>query len=134
MNNRKAFVPLLLVFIILNGFFLFGKDFLEKNKIDHLVLIGGNLVVFIASALSFYISYRSINAKNPNASLRSMYGSFMIKFFLIATAAFVYIMVVKKNVNKPALIICMGLYLVYTFIEVSSLQKMLRQKSRDKNA
>jgi hypothetical protein len=52
----------------------------------------------------------------------------MIKFFLIAIAAFVYIMVAKKNLNKPALITCMGLYLVYTFVEVSSLQKLLKQK------
>jgi len=43
-------------------------------------------------------------------------------------AAFAYIMMEKKNVNKPALIICMGLYLVYTFVEVSSLQKLLKQK------
>jgi len=34
----------------------------------------------------------------------------------------------KKDLNKPALFACMALYLVYTFVEVSSLQKLLKQK------
>ena len=128
MKNRKHWFPLLLLFIFLNTFFLLGKIFLNKQGADHLVLIGGNLVLFIATSLSFYISQRSLTSKNPNASVRSLYGSFMIKFFLIAIAAFIYIMVAKKNLNKPALFACMGLYLVYTFVEVSSLQKLLKQK------
>ena len=105
-----------------------GKNFLIKQGVDQEVLIGGNLILFIATALSFYISQRSLASANPRSSVGSLYGSFMAKFFIIAIAAFVYIMVAKKNLNKPALIICMGLYLVYTFVEVSSLQKLLKQK------
>ena len=51
-----------------------------------------------------------------------------LKFFVVAIAAFIYIMVTKKNVNKPALFFCMGLYIVYTFFEVSSLLRVLKQK------
>jgi hypothetical protein len=47
---------------------------------------------------------------------------------VIAIAAFIYIQMAKKEVNKPALFACMGLYLVYTFIEISTLTKMLKQK------
>jgi hypothetical protein len=128
MTNKKTFLPLLILFILLNGFFLTAEKFLQKNGIDYEVLIGGNLILFIATALSFYVSLHSLSSKNPNSSLRSLYGSFMIKFFLIAIAAFIYIMIEKKSVNKPALMICMGLYIVYTLIEVSSLQKLLKQK------
>lgn len=128
MRNRKPWIPLLLLFIFLNSFFLLGKSFLNKQGVDHLVLIGGNLILFIATALSFYISQRSLVSTNPRSSVGSLYGSFMAKFFIIAIAAFVYIMVAKKGLNKPALFICMGLYLVYTFVEVSSLQKLLKQK------
>ena len=109
---------------MLNTFFLVGKSFLNKQGIDHEVLIGGNLILFIATALSFYISQRSLVSPNPRSSVGSLYGSFMAKFFIIAIAAFV----AKKNLNKPALFICMGLYLVYTFLEVASLQKLLKQK------
>lgn len=92
------------------------------------VAMAGNVVIFFATAWSFWYSERMLRAPNPNSSVRSLYGSFMIKFFVIAIAAFIYIMAEKKNVNKPALAICMGLYLIYTFLEVSSLQKLLKQK------
>ena len=128
MKSRKSWFPILILFILLNTFFLVGKSFLNKQGIDHEVFIGGNLILFIATALSFYISQRSLVSPNPRSSVGSLYGSFMAKFFIIAIAAFVYIMVAKKNLNKPALFICMGLYLVYTFLEVASLQKLLKQK------
>lgn len=128
MKSRKPWLPLILLFIFLNAIFLGTKNFLIKQGIDQEVLIGGNLVLLITTALSFYISQKSISSPNPNSSVRSLYGSFMIKFFLIAVAAFIYIMMARKNVNKPALLICMGLYLVYTFVEISSLQKLLKQK------
>ena len=57
-----------------------------------------------------------------------MYGSFMIKFFLIAIVAFVYIMVARKNVNKPGLIVCGLLYIVYTVLETGALMKLLKQR------
>ena len=108
--------------------FLDRKNIFDNNGIEGTVLLVGNFIIYIATALSFWVSQRSMNSTNPNSSVRSLYGSFMIKFFLLAMAAFVYIMAVKKNVNKPALMICMGLYLVYTFLEVASLQKLLKQK------
>ena len=120
--------PIFILFIILNAFFITGKSWLAKNGINDEVLIVGNLVLLIATALSFRISQRSIHSVNKNDSVRSLYGSFMIKFFICIIAAFVYIMVARKNINKPSLFICMGLYLVYTFIEVSALTKMLKEK------
>jgi Ca2+/Na+ antiporter len=52
----------------------------------------------------------------------------MIKLFICLIAALIYIFLFRKNLNRPALFTCMGLYLVYTFIEVSVLTKMLKQK------
>ena len=104
------------------------KKVLANAGIDGMVLLGGNLVIFAATALSFWVSQRSMHSTNPNASVRSLYGSFMIRFFIIIIAAFVYIMMAKKNVNKPALMICAGLYLVYSTLEVMAVQKMLKRK------
>ena len=56
-------------------------------------------------------------------------GSIMIKMFLLVVVAFIYIAMYKKDLNKPALFISMGLYLVYTFMEVSALMKRLKQKT-----
>lgn len=132
MKNKKPWFPLVILFVILNAGFLGARNLLIKKGFDPEVLIAGNAILFLATALSFYISYKSVTSPNPNASVRSLYGSFMVKFFLIITAAFVYIMVAKKNLNKPALFTCMGLYLVYTVIEINSLQRLLRQRKTDR--
>lgn len=129
MKSRKPWIPFVLLFIILNCFFIAGKNWLIKKGVDHEVLIVGNLVLFLATLFSFLVYFRSLRAKSPSASVRGMYGSFMIKFFVCLIAAFAYILMAKKNVNKPAMIICMGLYIVYTVIEVSTLQKLVKQKS-----
>jgi hypothetical protein len=107
------------------------KGILDRNKIDAMVLLAGNFILFIATAVSFYVYLRSLNSATPGAAVRGMYGSFMIKFFICLIAAFAYMLITKKNVNKPALIICMGLYIVYTIIEVTSLQKLLKQKKNE---
>jgi hypothetical protein len=120
--------PMILIFIFLNAFFIVGKTWLANKGIDQSVLIAGNLLLFLVSLITFLITYRSLKAKNPNVFVRAMYGGFIIKFFVVAIAAFIYIMMTKKNVNKTALFICMGLYVLYTFFEVSSLLRVLKQK------
>jgi hypothetical protein len=40
----------------------------------------------------------------------------------------IYIFACRKNLNKPSLFTCMGLYLLYTLMEVSTLTKRLREK------
>ncbi len=128
MKSNKPWLPLVFVFVILNVFFFAFHDWLVKKGVNNDVLIIGNLILFIATLFSFMIYVRSLKATGGGAAVRGMYGSFMIKFFTCLVAAFAYIMMAKKNVNKPALIICLGLYIVYTVIEVSSLQKLLKQK------
>ncbi len=128
MKSNKPWLSLVIVFIVLNAFFLAGRNWLEKQGVNNEVLIVGNLILFIATLLSFIVYMRSLKASGGSAALKGMYGSFIIKFFTCLVAAVAYIMVAKKEVNKPALIICMGLYIVYTVVEVSSLQKLLKQK------
>ncbi|HZI52775.1 MAG TPA: hypothetical protein VFD56_03695 [Chitinophagaceae bacterium] len=120
--------PMILIFILLNAFFLVGKGWILKRGVDQEVLITGNLLLFVVSIITFLITYRSLQSGNPNAFVRAMYGGFIIKFFAVAVAAFIYIMITKKNVNKPALFSCMLLYVVYTFIEVKTLLGILKQK------
>lgn len=130
MNNKPlAFIrPLIFVFTFIMAFSITGKSWLEKNGVDQLVLIGGNLLLFIVSLAAFFITFKALKSANPQAFVRAMYGSFMIKFFLIAVAAFIYIMIAKKEVNKPALISCAALYIIYTAIETRALMKLLKQK------
>lgn len=127
-NSLAPLRPLILVFILLNGFFIVGKNLLAKWGIDQSVVILGNLVLFLVMLVSFLLSQKSLKAANPNVFVRSVYASVMIKLFVCVIVAFIYFTAAKKNVNKPGLFVCMGLYAVYTVIEVSSLTKLLRKK------
>ncbi len=127
-TTLKLLRPMILVFVLFTGFFIAGKTWLDKKGIDQDVLIGGNLLLFIISAVAFFVTLRSLRSASHHGFTRAMYGSFMIKIFAIAIAAFIYISAAGDKLNKPALFVCMGLYMIYTFIEVSTLLRVLKQK------
>lgn len=127
-NRLKGFLPVLLVFIVLNGFLISGKNMLQRWNIDRDVVIIGNALLFIITLISFLLALRGLKNPNPHAFVRSVYMSVMLKLFTCIIAAFVYISMYQSNLNKPALFICMGLYLVYTFLEIAGLMKLLKQK------
>jgi len=131
MQTLKPMRGIMLLFIILTALFITQQKALTKWGFDSDLLIIGNLVLFLITILSFKILSGSFQSGNGHAFVRSVYTSFVIKFFAIAIAAFVYILVSKNGVNKPSLLGCMGLYIVYTTIEVSVLTRMLKQ---NKNA
>ena len=117
-----------LFFVLLNAIFIAGNNFLEDKGFDRDVLIIGNLLLFLITLLSLFMGKRGLNNPNPHAFVRSVYSSIMIKLFLCIIVALIYIAIYQKQLNKPALFTCMGLYLVYTFMEVSILMKMLKRK------
>jgi len=127
-RNRSPLLPIIIFFILLNALFLTSKNFLERGGFEQGVLIIGNLILFAATLASFLFAKRGLRSENPQAFVRSVYVSIMIKLLICVIAAMVYIFLFRKNVNRPALFTCMGLYLVYTFIEVSVLTKMLKEK------
>jgi len=130
-NNRGVLFPIIFFFIVLSALFLAAKNFLERNGFDQSVLIVGNLVIFLATVLSFLFARRGLTVHNAHVFVRGVYVSIMIKLLVCAVAAVIYIFIFKNSLNRPALFTCMGLYLVYTLIEVSVLTKMLKE---NKNA
>ena len=130
--NKQAlrnFIPAIIIFLVLNSGFLATMRLLEKWGFDYSVLVFGNLIVFGISLLSYWMAVRGLSSKNPHAFFRWVYGSIMIKLLVLAAVAFIYIMVNQKEVNKPGLFFCMGLYIVYTVIEVSALMKVNKQST-----
>jgi Ca2+/Na+ antiporter len=132
MINRQAirnFVPAILVFIFLNTGFLFFSEKLQSRGFDINVLVGGTLILFITTLVSYLMSVQAVHTKNNQAFFRLVYGSFIFKLIFLAAAAFIYIMIMKKDVNKPAIYFCMGLYVLFTVLEVRTLLKISKQKS-----
>jgi Ca2+/Na+ antiporter len=127
-NSLSPLRPMIIVFVLLNAFFISGRNMLANWGVDQPVVITGNLILFAVTLISFLLSQRSLKSDNPNVFIRAMYANVMIKLFVCIAAAFIYFTAAKKNINKPGLFTCMGLYAVYTVIEVSSLTKLLRKK------
>jgi len=130
MDQRKKapLFPLLIVFIIINAFLITSREWLAKKGIGQEVLITGNLLIFAVSLASVLITRRSFKSPNPHVFVRAVYSGFIIKFFVLAAAALIYIVISGKNVSRPAIFSCMALYAVYSFIEVSALLRLLKQK------
>lgn len=125
-SRMRDFAPIALLFIVLNALFVAGRSTLEGWGADQGVLIAGNLLLFLITLFSFLMAKRGLANPNPHRFVRSVYTSILIKLFACMIAAVVYIASYKQDLNKPALFTLMGLYLVYTFLEVSVLMRMLR--------
>lgn len=129
----KSSIPLVTVFFITAALIFIFRQFLELHGFDLQVLNGGNLFVFLVTAVSMYMLTKGLHAPNTNAFLRNAYGGILVKLFASAGAAFIYILVAGKNLNKPALFASMFLYLVYTFAELSVVIKQSNAKKNVKN-
>jgi len=127
MRKNRPFLPVVILFVILNAFFISGAGLLHKWKVNNDVLIIGNAILFVITLVSYLLAKNSLKNNNPNVFVRAIIGGIMIKLFVAIIATFVYTATSKVQVNKPALFTCMGLYLVYSFLEVSVLTKELKR-------
>ncbi|MEO7313353.1 MAG: hypothetical protein ABIX01_23420 [Chitinophagaceae bacterium] len=119
---KKTFRPVVTLFAMINVMALAFATKLKSKGIDNEVIIIGNLVIFIGTVASAWLYLRAMETKNAQAIMRSVYGGFMLKFFLLLAAALVYI-ATANPINKPTIFICMGLYLVYHFLSTANVLK-----------
>lgn len=129
-NNSavRAFRPLIVVFILLNAGIFGARALLAKHNISPDVLLVGNLILFIATAVSFYFYFKSLFNARAQAMVRMIYAGMFVKLALCLFSSFLYIMVSGKEVNKGGIIGCMAFYLLYTVLEVVILLKVSKQK------
>lgn len=127
MTARKSLFPLIFLFVFLNMLFIVFRTFLEKKGFNVDVLLIGNLVLWLITLFSAIMLRKGLKATSTAGFLRAVYGSFMIKLFIVAALVFGYLMLNRSDFNKPAIFTCMFLYLVYTFIEIRGLSKLSKQ-------
>lgn len=129
-TTNKDMNPLrlmLLVFALLTCFFLIFKDFLVKTGLDTSVLLAGNIILFLVGLYTVKSGLKAIDNTNPHVFVRVFYAGFIIRLFVCALAAFIYIYLNDGKVNKYSLFACLGIYILYSVIEVSTLRKALRE-------
>ena len=127
-ENRKTFVPILLLFIIFNGIIVIFKTFLETHGFDTEFLIWANLFLLLISVGGFLLQRKGLQSSNPQAFVRGMYASMMFKMFITIIVVLVYVFLFRSKINKPGIFTAMGMYVVYTVVEVTALMKVIRTK------
>src|SRR5690242_20868842 len=121
-NKTRSFWPIAAIFVVVALFALAARNWLaERWNMDYLVLSVGNVVLFLATAFSFYLYSKALRNKNVQLFLRMMYSSLLIKMVFCLAATLIYLFVAGKDVNKAAIIACFILYMVYTYMEVKVL-------------
>ena len=101
-NQGRELLPLILLFILFNNFFLFGKAWLAKHGLDSLVLIIANSLFFIVSILVYKMQKKAMTNSNPNVFVRSVMGGTMIKMAVCIVAVAVYAFALKSTFdNSP---------------------------------
>jgi len=111
----RAVIYLLLIVSIVLAFF--WKTAVEL-KIDPIVVISANLILFAFSVVNIYFQSRNIHNPNPNAVIRGVMAGMFLKLFGLAAAAVIYLFAAGAGRNVNALFVSMGLYILYTWLEV----------------
>lgn len=130
-NKKRGFASIVLLFVVLNALFLLGRGLLARWGASQELLILGNLLLFGITVLSYFMAIRGLKNPNPHAFVRSVFSSILLKLAVSLIAASAYIAWVRKDLNKPGFFTLMGLYLLYTFIEVTQLTRELRRQKKD---
>lgn len=132
----KPFAPISLVFVVTTLVLVAVPDLTFLWGMSKPVMIVGNIILYLATSISFSLFEKSLRNNNVQAFLRMIYGGMFAKMMICLFAALIYIMVVKKNVSKGAIFGCMFLYFVYTFLEISIIMKLSRKDryAKDRSA
>jgi len=117
-----------LIFVIITAGILLAQQPLQKADVDYRVLLGGNLILFLVSVATGAMARKALGNTNPHAFTRAVYAGFVLRLFVCAIAAGVYIIASGDRLNKYGLFGSLLFYFVYTFIEITSLQRLLKQK------
>lgn len=135
--SRKALQLIVLVFILCTIFIFLARAVvqnlhpLEEARVDFRVLLGGNVLLFGVTAISFLLYSKALRNNNPHVFVRMMYGSLLVKMFACLLATLIYAWFAGRSVNKNAIFGCFGLYVLYTWLEVKMLMAMSKKSPKN---
>lgn len=128
-RKLSFFYVLLLAYLIIWVILKAGESIWNQLGVQLSVLHGAHLILWLVTLFTYRMAARSFSNPNPQVSVRALMGGMLIKFLVIALAAFIYIFFVRKQVNLPALAGAALLYVIYTVLETNWLLKALKRPS-----
>ena len=116
---RKPFLQITVFFVIVTILLLLLLAIKNQQLVLTTIFVG-NLVLYIATMLSFHFNQKGLFNKNIQAFLRMVYSGMFLKMGICIVAVVIYAFSVKP-ISVVAVLVFFGLYFVYTFMEVKIL-------------
>ncbi len=124
-EHLHVFQPLVWLFLLVTIICIVVKLMGSGDEgMDTRVVFLANLLLFLIAAIGISIQLIAMKNQNPYAMIRGVMVSMVMKLFLLGAAAFIYIYFAGDHKSTSAIFISMGLYLVYTWIEVRIAMKL----------
>jgi len=123
----NTYLPLIFIFVAVNALCVIFNNRLDAWNINHLVVQGANLLLFLLMFTSAYIHFKAMYKPNPHAFLRSVLSATVLKLFVIAGAALIYLFVAGEHKSVYAVIAALLLYIVYSAVELRGIFKLNKQ-------
>ena len=123
---NKKFLPILALFVFTIAACLSIKYYIpiQNIKIDFILVV--NAMLFVLS----YFNFKRINKmelSKPTLMVQSVMLGSLLKMVVFAGAALVYATQKKGPVGIITLLVCMALYLIYTWLEIQWTTKKKQQ-------
>lgn len=118
--KKKLFsllLPLFIAAILIATMTAAGSEWLLNKKINPMVVQAANLILLITSCLNIFFQKRNLQQPNPQAVMRGIIGATMVKLFFLASLVLVYIIAAGEKRSVYAVIVSMGCYIAYSWIE-----------------
>lgn len=125
MKWRKL-LPETILFLAVSAALMFWRNPLEAAGFGVNFILVANVILFLLSTFAFWVQTRNIHSPSGHAFMRGIYLSVVVKMLLVMTAILIYIVVAEGEVNKKAIFVSMGLYVLYAVFEVYQLMKIAR--------
>ncbi len=126
----KKIRPLVLFFLIINALTIVGDKKIAEWGMKQDVLIVANILLFLFSLIGLLLQLSASKNPNPNAIVRAVMAGMGLKLIGFGAALLIYLSMVGKDKSVYSVYASLGLYVIYTWIEV---RLFLRQNPK-KNA
>ena len=111
----KKIIPILSLFALINTMcLLFMENVLYFNY--YFIVVVNTMLFFMA--IYGYVRFLKMDKNNPNAMIRSVMLGALLKLGVFAIAALIYAKTQETKVGIPTLSVCMGIYLLYSWLEI----------------
>ncbi len=117
----KATLPLYILFLIVNAVLWLLPGRLAALGLSVTVVMAGNALLFLVSLASLFLYQRAMLHPATIGFLKNTYSGLFLKLLVCLFAVVTYIGIGKRQVNKPAILTCVGLYFIYSLLEMRGL-------------